>query len=72
MSPESGKGLVLCLPFRGDDAEKDEVTGTRVDDILDFFRRGEDDLPGFYDRDFAPDMHLSGTFENIIKLGGPV
>jgi hypothetical protein len=68
--PASDQFFVCCLPFRGHDAEENEVSCPGISDELLPATRDENDLPVMYRRGPGADVHLAGSFEDIIEFRG--
>jgi len=66
----SGEKFILCLPFGHNDAEKNEAARPGVPDKLAHSRRDENQLPGPELCLFRADVHLPGTFEEVIEFCG--
>ena len=61
--------FVVSLPFRRDHAEKDQITGTGVMDVLDGTGWDHNNLPKMNGRGFPIDLHAAGTFQDVIEFG---
>jgi len=70
VSARSEQVLILFLPWRGDEAEEYKGLCARVHDVLGFFRRDEDNLPRQDRFCLVTDMHLPGSFEDVVEFCG--